>query len=40
MEESFNQYVEAISREEDETELENPSSFGPNPYYELELRDL
>ena len=39
-EEEFDAYVEQISKEEDEGELENPIKFGPNAFYELELRDL
>ena len=36
----FEAYVEQIANEADEADLENPIKFGPNAYYELELRNL
>jgi hypothetical protein len=36
----FEAYVDSIAKEEDEADLEHPIKFGPNAYYELELRNL
>ena len=36
--EAFDQYIEAITKEEDDAA--DPVVFGPNPFYELELRSL
>jgi hypothetical protein len=36
--EAFDAYIEAISKEEED--IVNPIVFGPNPFYELELKSL
>lgn len=38
--EEFEQYVDAIAKEEDEKDLENPIKFEENKFEELELREL
>ena len=36
--EAFDQYIEAITNEQEDAV--NPVTFGPNPFYELELKSL